>query len=438
MESNWEKQKKTAKRMLIAALVLVVLYIAVGIYSDNTGKIETEYALKYTQEEVLCAEAFAVRDENHTVNKKNTSVLIKNDNLVYVPSVTDGESVAVNDVIAVTFTNDEQADDYTKIQQYKKKIDELRQLSYEDSIKGVNVTFLNSQIYSSVTDYVDIINSGNLSELSAYSSAFTRNVTTKQIATGTNFNVSAKIKEYQSQIASLNAGLKIYKEVKSPYAGYFVSEVDGFESTKSYKDVKDGKISHLEAEKLLKAEGTVPENAYGKIIGQHTWYLVFDVSVKDASIVKTGADVYVDFSEHGIYDIKMTVHSVTEPEDGKITVALACKTLNESLINLRKEKIEITLTEHEGFRISSDALVQNDEGLMGVYVLHGNIVRFTPINVLYYGNDYVIAGRYIAYKKNKKGEDVVDEEKTALYRELKTYDNIIVKGTNLEDGIVIS
>ena len=139
MESNWEKQKKTAKRMLIAALVLVVLYIAVGIYSDNTGKIETEYALKYTQEEVLCAEAFAVRDENHTVNKKNTSVLIKNDNLVYVPSVTDGESVAVNDVIAVTFTNDEQADDYTKIQQYKKKIDELRQFvenEYSQIIDG--------------------------------------------------------------------------------------------------------------------------------------------------------------------------------------------------------------------------------------------------------------------------------------------------------------
>ena len=438
MDSNWEKQKKAAIRMLIAAVVVIALYILQGMYADKTGKIETEYALKYTQEETLVVEGVAVRDENRTVKGKNTSVLLKNDNLVYVPAVSDGESVAVNDVIAVTFSDESQADDYTKIQQLKQNIAELRQLSYEDSIKGVNVTFLNSQIYSSVTDYVDIINSGNLSKLSDYSSAFTRNVTTKQIATGNDFDVSSKIKEYESEIAALQAGLSVHNEVKSPYAGYFVSGIDGYESVKSYEDVKQGKINCLEGEKLLQAKGEIDQNAYGKIIGQHTWYLIFDVSVKDASIVKTGAEVLVDFPQHGIHDVSMTVHYATEPENNKISVALKCTTLNEDLVNLRKEKIEITLTEHEGYRISSDALVQNNEGIKGVYVLQGNIVRFTPINIVYYGDGYVIAQKYIAYKKDKKGNEIVDEEKTAQYRELKSYDNIIVKGTNLEDGIVIS
>lgn len=438
MKSNQEKQKKVALGMLIAAAVIVVLYIVQGAYSRNTGRVETEYALKYVQQEKLVVDGFAVRDENHIKGGKNISVLVKNNNQVYVPAVSDGESVAVNDVIAVTFPDEQQADDYTKIQQLKGKIDELKQLSYEDSIKGVNVTFLNSRIYSSVTDYVEIINSGNLSDLNIYSSAFTRNVTTKQIATGSKFDVSAKVKEYESKIKALEADISVKKEVRSPYAGYFVSGTDGFENAKSYADVKKGKIGRLEGAKLQKKRAKADKNAYGKIVGQHTWYLIFDVSVKDASIIRTGAGVKVDFPEHSIYGVDMTVHCATEVKDEKMSVALKCTSLNEDLVKLRKEKVEITLTEYDGFRISSDALVENDKGIKGVYVLQGNLVKFTPVNILYYGKDYVIAEKYVVYKKNKKGVLVVDEEKTSAYRELKNYDNIIVKGKNLKDGIVIS
>lgn len=438
MKSNQEKQKKVALGMLIAAAVIVVLYIVQGAYAKNTGRVETEYALKYVQQEKLVVDGFAVRDENHISGGKNISVLVKKDDQVYVPAVSDGESVAVNDVIAVTFADEQQADDYTQIQQLKVKIDELKQLNYEDSIKGVNVTFLNSRIYSSVADYVGIINSGNLSELQAYSSAFTRNVTTKQIATGSKFDVRTKIKEYESKIKELESNINVKKDVRSPYAGYFVSGTDGFENAKSYSDVKKGKIRKLEGAKLQKSKAKIIKNAYGKIVGQHTWYLIFDVSVKDASIIKTGAAVKVDFPEQSIYGVDMTVHCSTEVKDEKISVALKCTSLNENLVKLRKEKVEITLTEHEGFRVSSDALVENDEGIKGVYVLQGNLVKFTPVNILYYGKDYIIAEKYVVYKKNKKGDLVVDEKKTAEYRELKNYDNIIVKGKNLKDGIVIS
>ncbi len=432
-----EKQKKTVIRMLIAVAVIVLLYIVRGIYSDHTGTIKTELALKYTQKETLVVEGFAVRDESHMNGSVNSSVLIKDDNLFYVPNVSDGESVAVNDVIAVAFASEEQANNYSRILELKEKVEQLKQLSFQDSIKGVNVTFLNSQIYSSVTDYVDIINSGNLAELSEFSSSFTRNVTTKQIATGSNFDVNSEINQYENEIATLEAGLGAKNEIRSPYAGYFVSSVDGFESTKLYTDVRDSKIEKLEGEKLLKAESEAVENAYGKIVGQHTWYMIFDISIKDASVVKTGSDVNVEFLNHSIKDVTMSVYNVTELQDDKISVVLKCTNLNEELVNLRKEKISITLTEYKGYRINSDALVENDEGIKGVYVLHGNIVRFTPINVLYYGENYVIAEKYTAYKKDDEGNLIVDEETTSKYRTLKTYDQIIVKGINLEDGKVI-
>ena len=95
------------------------------------------------------------------------------------------------------------------------------------------------------------------------------------------------------------------------------------------------------------------------------------------------------------------------------------------------------MSEYEGIRISNDALIKNEEGIDGVYVLSGNVARFTPIHIIYYGNDFVLAEKYIAYKTDKKGKKVIDEEKTSSYRSLAVYDSIIVKGTNIVDGKVI-
>ena len=198
------------------------------------------------------------------------------------------------------------------------------------------------------------------------------------------------------------------------------------------------KVAPLETEKLLAAKGLNEENSYGKIIGQHTWYMIFDVEMKNESIVKTGKSVTVDFPERGIYDLPMTVYNVSDSVNGRVTVTLKCKYLNEQIAVLRKENLSITVDEYDGFRISSDALLQNDEGIYGVYVLAGNVAKFTPINILYHGDDYVIAEKYVAYITDKNGNKVIDEEKTYSYRELKAYDRIIVKGTNITDGKIIA
>ena len=67
----------------------------------------------------------------------------------------------------------------------------------------------------------------------------------------------------------------------------------------------------------------------------------------------------------------------------------------------------------------------------------GNFVKFTPVEILYYGEDYVIADKYVVYKEDDKGNKVIDEEATGKYRSLNLYDKIIVKGMHIEDGMLI-
>lgn len=423
--------------VLIIVAVSIVLYILQGFYFDSTGKIETEYAIKSTQQEVLTADGFAVRDENRMTEGKNTSILYKNSDKVYVPVVDDSASVAINDVIAVAFKNEAQADAYIEMIELKEKKKDLEQLQSHKDLSRLNVVYLNSQIYSFAQNYAGALTDGDFKALPDIMDEFKKTVTSKQIATGESIDFSAMINECDDKIASLDAGLGSMSYVRSPFAGYFVSEVDGYEGAKKYSAVEDKKVSPLETEKLLSKEPKTYENAYGKIIGQHTWYLIFDVKIGDASIVKTGKSVKVDFPERSLYDIPMTVYSVTDKKDGKITVTLKCKYLNEQLAVLRKEKVSIVVEEYEGFRISSSALIQNDEGIDGVYVLAGNVAKFTPIKILYYGDDFVIATKYVAYVTDIDGNKTVDVEKTDSYRSIKAYDSIIVKGINITDGKII-
>ncbi|MBQ8503751.1 MAG: hypothetical protein IJ491_05685 [Clostridia bacterium] len=432
------KGQKFSVAVLIIVAVSIVLYMVQSAYFSRTGKIETEYALKSTQKEVLSVEGFAVRDESRIVDGKNTSILYKNSNKVYVPVVSDSVNVAINDVIAVAFENENQADSYLEMRELEEKKSNLTQLQAQKDLSRINVIYLNSQIYSAAQSYAGAIADGDFSALSEAMDEFRENVTSKQIATGESIDFSSMIESYNSKITSLETGLSAMDYVRSPFAGYFVSEVDGYENAKAYDDIVQKKVQSLEAERLINSQSETYENAYGKIIGQHTWYLLFDVSIEDATIIKTGKSVKVDFPERSIYEVPMTVYDVSDLKDGMITVTLKCKYLNERLAVLRKEKLSITIEEYEGFRINSAALLKNEEGIDGVYVLSGSFAKFTPINILYYGDGFVIAEKYVAYTTDKDGNKIIDEKKTASYRELEAYDSIIVKGTNITDGKIIS
>lgn len=434
---NSKKDKKIALGMLIAFAVLSLLYFSQYVYSKSTGKIEFEYALKYTQQEKLNVKGFAVRDENRTKDEKNISILLKSENNAYVPVLNDSANVGKNDIIALTFSSEEEAENYIKANRLEAKLNDLQNLKNQGELNYINVVYLNSSIYSTVDDYVSSISKNDFSGIDDSVSNFVSKVSTKQIATGNGFDIDSRIKAVKKELKDIRKTYSKTGEIKSSYSGYFVSNVDGYESVKSYEDVKNKKVSVNEGSKLIASEKKPVDNAFGKIIAQHTWYFIFDTSITDASVIKTGYYVTVDFPDKNIEDITMKVYSVSELNGDTITVTLQCTSMNEELANLRIENAAITVKDYNGFRISNDAIVENDEGLKGVNVVLGNYVKFTPVSISYYGDDYVIANSYVVYKEDENGNKVIDEDATKQYRSLNLYDKIIVKGMHIKDGMLI-
>ena len=262
-----DKDKKLLKIIGIAVGVLVVMYIIHNVYTNYAGKLITEFALNYTQEETISVDGFAIRDEGTEKGKKNSSFLYKNDNKIYVPLVDDSANVSKNDSIALAFSDEASAEAYRERQVLQEKINALRQLKSQGGLSYLNVVGLNSMIYSSLMDYADIIDSPSDEGLSKIRDDLAQKITTKQIATGEKLDFDSAISVYEAELAALEGALGSYERISSPYAGYFVSSVDGYENAASYEDAENKKLGSKFGEVLMNSEKSLDENVYGKVVG---------------------------------------------------------------------------------------------------------------------------------------------------------------------------
>lgn len=424
---------KTVTVLLSVAAVIVLAYVARGLYFDYSGKVVTEYIFETKDKQVVSVDCFVVRDENRTSSNKNISILKKTDNRVYVPAVSDSESVAKGQTIALSFKNEDEAQAYNKSVELRDRISHLEQLQDQGNLSHINVVTLNSEIASAVGNYMKLIDSGNYSGLDEAVRNLSYKITTRQIATGTKLDFSSLISKYEKERKKLLGSVGTKKSVTTQYAGYFVSSVDGFESVCDYKSISEDGIDNIDIDKLLSSKAKKADGAFGKIIGQHTWYLLCNIPLVEASVIKTGYYVKVSFPEKGIYDLDMSVHSVSDRAGDSLGVVLKCTSMNEALSSLRKEKAQITVKTYEGLRINSDALVTNDEGDTGVYILRGNRVLFKPVEIIHHGENYVIATPVTYYYDDSESVDLLKTSNA----EIKAYDKVIIKGRNLSDGKVI-
>ncbi len=425
------KDTKIAIGLVAAFLIMVALYGITSLYGKHTGKLETEYLLPYSETHSVSVKGFAVRDENVSVDGKNISIFYKDDDLVYIPAISHSENIAKNGVIALGFGDESQASAYTQETEMRKKLDKIKETASKQGLNHSNVLFLNSQIATGISNYVKALSDGELSDFYSVAENITGNITSRQSATGEELSYDDVIGDYTKQIKSLKSSYTIKKKITSPYAGYFVGYVDGYESSVSYKDIESKKISNGDGKRFASVSPEDTQNAYGKLIAQHTWYYVFDMEVSDSSVIKSGYWVSVSFEDLGISDIDMLVYDVTESKDDVITVTLKCTAMNEELAKIRKETATIDVKEYSGYKISNDAISENEDGVMGVYVIVGNIMKFAPIDIQYYSDDYVIAQGLVLVKNE-------EDKSQGYYHKLKQYDKIIVKGINLEDGNIVS
>ncbi len=391
--------------------IIVISYIVYNAFAYSYSPIDTQRLTEETTiEETIDFKGFALRDEKIIDTSASGTV---------IPLAHDGKRVANGDDIAVVCQNDDQAAAYTKLESLKHELERYKNINDPDGTQELSADKLNTKISDAYDDIMDAVTTGAYDELPDALTAYADKCATKQILTEGSIDLSAKLTSLENEIAALTAQNINYSSVKAPKSGYYINTIDGYESALSYKDALS--LTSQQIESALNAEpAAVSGNSLGKIVESYKWYIVGETESQNSSYFKNGAKITVNFPKEGVNHVTMLVEKADTQGD-KMTVVLSCSLMDETFANMRTEDMQIVTKSHMGYRVPSNVIRFDEDNNTGIYVLRGKIITFIPVEIIYTEDDFAIIS-----SSSSNGKSV------------RLYDEVIIKGKDLEDGKVIN
>lgn len=411
-----KSKDRLLKVMAAAAAVIIVIFFAAEIYNLTSRAYGTQTVYEQTVLETVDAEMFIIRDE---------TLLTTSSSGVIVPLADNAERVSKGSTIAAIFSSEAAAENYVEAQALSRKLETYQKIDNLLKLSDVDMDKLNDEINSEFVSLIDAAYNNDFSDIGEAKLSFSEKLSRRQVSLGKDVDCADKIAELQNEISALNSASTPTEIITAEAAGYYVSRVDGYENVLTLAD-----IDSLTADTLEKAFDSklkdAPDGSIGKIIDGYNWYIAAIVDSADASEFSKRKTVDLIFGDSEEKSVTTYVHSVKAVDSSKSLVVFRCNLMNEQLAELRMVDGKIVVNEYTGLKVDRDAIRLDEGGNSGVYVRRGNIVNFRSLNIIYSEDSFVIA--------SKPSEDSGIE---LAYTHLKLYDEVIISGKELKDGMVI-
>lgn len=402
----------------IAVAAAALAYLGYHFFEGFSADIETEYATLVTDSDVVPLDAYIMRSESVIFAASATS----GHSVGYVFS--DGTKVHGGQVVANIYTGDGSSDE--AIVDLDRRIDLLESSNLTDGMTSSDTYVIDSKIQN----YYYLIHQstllGNYSNLTKRRDELLTLINKRRILTGVTTDYSDRIESLTAERALLSAGQDtIAESVEAPYAGYFYSTTDGYESTFSASKVES--LTLAEFDKMLSSQPTrYSDRAVGKMVSDFNWYIVCETTRDSLRYFTKGYSYYVNFPYNDDISIKMTLSNVvSEVGSDRVLLVLETERIPEDFSFRRMQPVELVRSSYTGYRVPISAARLVD-GKQGVYIMIGNTIEFREIDILLEMDGYYIVAE----------QDPVNDPDYAS--KLGLYDQIVVSGKNLYDGKLIS
>lgn len=393
---------------------LVILFLLITVVSQLVihyyNPITTEPAEYYSYEDHIQVKGVFVRDER-SVSYSGGGIIN------YVCS--DGEKLAKNSVVAEIYSSRNDISLKLEIDELEKQIEVLRDAEKLIGSDNSQLEAFSNQIYENHTKMIQYILDGDYEAASDMKNEYLNLQSKRQIVSGKRTDYTDKIAELESKISALSAKITSQpQELTLQETGYFVSSVDGYESTLTYDSIDS--LTEEKIEQIIKNPNISTGNsAIGKIVSDYKWKMVC-VIPKDTEInLYEGAQLSV-LVGNGTTVSKTAVESVKDLPSGNKMIVLDFDIFNQSLVSSRTAQLKIMFDEYSGIRIASSAVHFDNDGNMGVYIKRGVNIYFRKIDLIRTEGDYSLV-------RDTTGKDGY----------LALYDSVIVEGTDLYDGKIV-
>lgn len=411
-----KSKDRLLKVLSVLAAVIIVVFFASEIYTLSAKTFSTQTVYEQTVLDTVDARMFVIREE---------TVLTVPTNGVTVPLADNAERVSKGSTIAAVFSSEEAAENYVELQSLEKKLSAYQKIDGQLKMANIDLEKLTDEINSEYKEILDCSYNNDFSGLGDLKLLLSEKLSRKQISLDKVVDCAEIIARLQNEISALSSNSVPSQIITAEASGYYVNKEDGFEDVLSVENIEE-----LTAEQLndaLESDKKEPTNgSIGKIIDGYNWYIAAVIESVHASSFTKDKPVSLIFGDSNDDAVSTYLHSVKKVNDKESLIIFRCTLMNEDLISLRKIDGKIVVNNYTGLKVSRDAVRLDENGNTGVYVRRGNIVNFRSLNIVYSEDSFVVA--------IKPGEN---SDVKLPYTHLKQYDEVIISGKDLKDGMVI-
>ena len=408
MQQDSAERRRITRNVLLALLTILllaaVLYIAVQLYAILHRTYRTETAIKATMSDSVLLNGAAVFSATAVQGSGNLGYLVN-----------DGERVTVGTTLAEYYTQEGQdllREEMTNLDR------EISLLERSQNSSGSDLSLLTTQTRSALYNLLDQLDAGNYSGILDAQEEFLLAQNRMQVSTGQSQGFADTISQLQSQRDAISAQLGNLETITAPQNGYFISEGSAGLTTLDQATADEATPAQLQ--QTLAGDLTPSHDGVaGWIVSGFTWrfYAVCDLETAQRFDGVTNVQISVPGKQDTPLDAEV-LSVETDEDSGLAKIVIECGTINPEVLTLGQEEAQIDLQTYSGIRISRSALHIVD-GHNGVYVAAGNLQRFRKITILYEDEDYIL---------------VPDDGAVGTDNEVRLYDEVIVAGTDLQDG----
>lgn len=377
-------------------------YLGVYIFQSTQSTLQTSPAVRATLTDTAELTGIAVRREE---------VLLTGRSYVFV-SAEDGAAVSRGEVLASAMDSESAMERAGRKKELQSEISRMETLL--SGLTGVSdLTERDSAVRRAIYSLAGCVSSGNLSDLPAAAAS----ISTLLMSGGGETVSQEELDALKSELAGMQRSTYSDSEdISAPQSGIFTTILDGWEylSPASLADLTPSGLKQL-----MSARQDVPEGAIGKVVTDYRWYFAVIMDEEAADGLTVGDYVSIDLGRHLSGQVSMRVESISSPQSGESAVTLSTlKALSETLA-LRCVDAQMITHSYTGLRVPTKALHVDENGSSFVYVAAGGLVDVRYVTPVYQSEDYYLV------------------EADAGADSLREGDEIIVRGKNVEEGMII-
>ena len=403
-QPNRTAAKKIFHVVGLLALALVSVYIIAQCFVIFRRSYKTETAIKYTLAESITLDGVVAFDSVDVAGSGDLGYLVQ-----------DGERVTNGTIVAEVYTDDSQGLQRERLDRLERTI---TLLTKSQNSTGSDLSVLTNQTKQALYNLLDKINTAQYSGITDAEDTFLLAQNRLQVSTGQTAGFADTIAALQVEYDSIKAQLDALQTITATTNGYFSSTAASPAIAVDRQALDDADPATLQ--KML-ADGfpAAATDRAGQITTGFSWKFYAVCDLDTAARFDNISSVKISVPGKQNTPLSATVEEVTLDKDNGIAkIVLQCQTINAEVLSFGQETAQIDLKTYEGIRIDKEALHIVD-GQRGVYVKYGNLQRFLKITTLYENDSYIL---------------IPENGKIGTDNEVRLYDEIIVQGTNLQDG----